>query len=144
MVFGEKIKKLFGKALRKIIKAMPNIAHLSLDKIAELIAAFGVPGLVLLVLITVSPWAGAVAITSSLAVMGGPLGMIGGIGAMILLAFIARATAKLGFMPVFRAVYAKLKKKGKTCEEILAEIEGYPISKELKWKIREQCQHVNR
>ncbi len=123
----------YWKAFRKAIR------ELDIDKIAALIAAFGVPGLVLVVLVTVSPWAGAAAITSSLALLGGPLGMIGGIGAMILLALIGRATAKLGFMPVFRAVYAKLKKEGKTCEEILADIERYPISKELKQKIREHC-----
>lgn len=60
---------------------LPNPDNLPLDKIAEFIAGFGVPGLVLVMLITTSFWSGAAAITSSLAALG-PFGMLGGIAAM--------------------------------------------------------------
>ena len=49
-----------------------------MDKIVEKIVGLGVPGLILLVAINISGYAGAAAITSSLAILGGPAGMIGG------------------------------------------------------------------
>ena len=110
---------------------------IALDEVVEIIAALGVPGLVLTVLMTVSPWYGAAAMTSSLAILGGPLGMVGGIAALPVLAVIARALAKFGFKVVFRAVLIDLKKRGKSEQEILKEIDSYPISKELKAKLRE-------
>ena len=68
----------------------------TVDKVAEIIAGLGVPGLVLIALMTVSPWYGAAAMTSSLAVLG-PLGMAGGIAVLLVLVLIARALAKFGF-----------------------------------------------
>ncbi|MYB93401.1 hypothetical protein F4054_17985 [Candidatus Poribacteria bacterium] len=103
---------------------------------AGLIAGFGVPGLVLVILITYSPWVGAAAITSSLAALG-PFGMLSGIAMLGVLAFISRALTKFGFEKVLSAVLVKLKEDGKTCEDIQEEINAYPISDELKQKIEE-------
>ncbi|MFM6039787.1 MAG: hypothetical protein ACKPBB_18935 [Sphaerospermopsis kisseleviana] len=49
-----------------------------MDKIVDKIAALGVPGLVLVVAMAFTGWAGAAAITTGLAVLGGPFGMLGG------------------------------------------------------------------
>ena len=113
---------------------IPRVDDLPLDKIAEVIAGFGVPGLVLVMLMTSSPWFGAAAITSSLAALG-PFGMLGGIAALGVLQFMSRALTKFGFEKVFSAVIVKLEEDGKTCEEIREEIGSYPISEELKRKL---------
>ena len=121
---------------KKTQDAFRNKGALSLDKVAEIIAGLRVPGLVLIVLMTVSPWYGAAAMTSSLAVLG-PLGMVGGITVLLVLVLIARELTEKGFKQLFQAVLIKLKESGKTHEEILEKINGYPISKGLKAKLRE-------
>lgn len=107
-----------------------------LDKVAEILAGLGVPGLVLVVVMAASPFFGAAAITASLAAIG-PFGMLGGIATLLVLAFIASNLTKFGFKQLFQAVLIKLKEDGKTKEEILEIIDSYPISKELKRKLRE-------
>ena len=109
---------------------------ISLDKAGEIIAGLGIPGLVLVMLIKFSPWFGGAAIVSALAALG-PFGMLGGIATLGISAFILKALAKFGFGELFKAVLVKLKKDGVTYEEILKKIDKYPISKELKRKLRE-------
>lgn len=130
--------------LNKLKKVVPSISevrvpstdNLPLDKISEVIAGLGVPGLVLVMLMTASPLTGAAAITSSLAALG-PFGMLGGIATLGVLAFISRAITKFSFEKVFPAVLIKLREDGRTCEEIREEINEYPISEELKRKLEE-------
>ena len=134
------LKNVLDK-LKKVVPSIsevrvPSTDNLPLDKISEVIAGLGVPGLVLVMLMTASPWVGAAAITSSLAALG-PFGMLGGIATLGVLAFISRAITKFGFEKVFSAVLVKLREDGKTCEEIREEINKYPISKELKRKLEE-------
>ena len=107
-----------------------------LDKGAEILAGLGVPGLVLVFVMAASPLLGAAAITAALAAIG-PFGMLGGIATLLVLAFIASHLAQYGFEQVFQAVLIKLKEDGKTEKDILQTINGYPISKELKGKLRE-------
>lgn len=68
-----------------------------MDKIVGIIASLGIPGLVLLVAMGVSGWVGAAAITTGLASLGGPLGMLGGIALLGVLTLVSRAIAKFGF-----------------------------------------------
>ncbi len=134
------LKNVLDK-LKKVVPSIsevrvPSTDNLPLDKISEVIAGLGVPGLVLVMLMTVSPWVGAAAITSSLAALG-PFGMLGGIATLGILAFISRALAEFGFERVSRAVLVKLRENGRTCQEIIEEIESYPISRELRKRLRE-------
>lgn len=115
---------------------IPKVDDLPLDKIVEVIAGLGVPGLVLVMLMTASPLTGAAAITSSLAALG-PFGMLGGIATLGVLSFISRAITKFSFEKVFPAVLIKLREDGRTCEEIREEVNRYPISEELKRKLEE-------
>ncbi len=127
--------KQIGQKARNAFKDRVN---LTIDKVVEIIAALGVPGLVLVMLMAASPWYGAAAMTSSLAVLGGPFGMAGGLAALPILTLIAIALTRFGFEVVFRAVFTDLKKKGKSEQEILEEIDSSPfISKELKKKLKE-------
>ena len=114
---------------------------INIDKAAEIIAGFGIPGLVLLVAVSTIGYVGAAATTTALATLGGPLGMLGGIAGLGVLAFIAVAISKFGFKLIFKKVIKNLKEKGHTIEEIKQKIESYPISKELKLKLRN---HIDR
>ena len=108
-----------------------------MDKIVNKIVSLGVPGLVLLVAMAVSGWVGAAAITSALAMLGGPFGMLGGIAVLGILSIISQGIAEYGFEALLEATILGLQAKGKTNAQIEKEINSYPISKELKLKIKE-------
>lgn len=108
-----------------------------MDKVIELIASFGVPGLVLVVAISATGFAGAAAITTALAALGGPLGMLGGVAMLGVLMVISRAITKYGFQAIFKGVLKKLMEDGMSKADIIEKIDSYPISKELKLKLKE-------
>ena len=118
------------------------IRNIPIDEVVERIAGLGVPGLVLLVAMAGSPWYGGAAIVSGLATLGGPFGMIGGIGTIVLSGFIAAVISKFGFERIFKRVLKKLKEQGKTKEEILREIDRYPIADGLKLKLRDYMENM--
>ena len=68
--------------------------------------------------------------------------MIGGIGAIVLSGFIAAVISKFGFERIFKRVLKKLKEQGKTKEEILREIDRYPIADGLKLKLRDYIENM--
>jgi hypothetical protein len=105
------------------------------DKVIKTIAGLGVPGLVLLVAMAVSGWAGAAALTTALAALGGPLGMLGGIALLGVLALLSWAIAEYGFEKIAVAVIKELRRKGRKRADVLKEIESYPISRGMKLKI---------
>jgi hypothetical protein len=105
------------------------------DGVVNWIVGLGVPGLVLIVAISVSGFAGAAAITTALAFLGGPLGMLGGITVLALFVPISRALSKYGLEKLFARTIRGLLAKGLSREEIVQKIESYPISKELKLKL---------
>lgn len=126
------------RKVRDLIEAVrkQHKGDIPLDKGAEILAGLGVPGLVLVSFMAASPWFGAAAITAALAAIG-PFGMLGGIATLLVLTLIASNLAAYGFEQVFQAVLIKLNADGKTKNDILQTINGYPISKELKSKLRE-------
>ena len=106
------------------------IRNIPIDEVVEKISGLGIPGLVLLVAIMLNPFSGGAAIVAALAALGGPFGMIVGIGTVVLSGFIAAAISKFGFGAIFKRVLNNLREQGKTKEEILQEIDRYPISKD--------------
>ncbi|MCK4626328.1 MAG: hypothetical protein KAV00_13505 [Phycisphaerae bacterium] len=111
-----------------------------MDKVVSKIVAIGVPGLVLLVAMAASGWYGGAAIVTALAILGGPLGMLGGIALLGVLVLISNALAKYGFEKIFEASVKKYEEKGISREEIVNKIDHYPISRELKLKIKSLLQ----
>ena len=101
------------------------------------IAALGVPGLVLVVAMGVSGYAGAAALTTALAALGGPMGMLGGMAVLGLLTLISQGIAAYGLEAVFEAVVEELANQGKTKEQISEEIESYPIPGFIKKWIKD-------
>jgi len=108
-----------------------------LDKVVTKIVALGVPGLVLLVAMAASGWVGGAAIVTALAILGGPAGMLGGLFLLGILVLISNALAKYGFWKIFEASVKKFEEKGMSHEEIIKRVEAYPISKELKRRIKD-------
>ncbi len=113
-----------------------------MDKVVDKIAGFGIPGLVLLIVMGTTGFAGAAAITTALAVLGGPLGMLGGIAMLGLLVFISKAISDWGFERVLTNVVRRLEDEGKSKSEIIETINGYPLSKSLKLKIIDKIKTV--
>lgn len=114
-----------------------------MDKIVAKIAALGVPGLVLVIAIGATGLAGGAAITAALATLG-PGGMIGGIATLGVLGLISEGIAKYGMDAIFSAVVIELYKRGETKESILNKIQKYPVSKDLKRRLRESLEKVER
>ena len=81
-------------------------------------------------------FAGAAAITTALATLGGPFGMIGGIGLLGVAALIADALGKCGIDAILTEVY-KERKKTESIESLCREIHGLLISNDLKRKLKE-------
>ncbi|HLA81187.1 MAG TPA: hypothetical protein VJP78_06185 [Thermoleophilia bacterium] len=111
-----------------------------LDKLVSILVALGVPGLVLLVAVAAAGVTGGAAIVVALATLGGPLGMLGGIALLALLVLISKALAEYGLEALFRRVLKGLKHKGMSKVEILGAIAAYPISRELKGKLRDSVE----
>ena len=104
-----------------------------MDKVAEKIVSIGVPGIMLMVAISMTGLYGAAAITAALALLG-PGGMIGGVVTLLIAGAIASAISEYGFDALFRAVIKKMYRNGETKESIRAKIKKGPWSKKLKTK----------
>lgn len=102
-----------------------------MEKVIAKIAGFGIPGLILIVAINATGYAGAAALTAALAALG-PGGMIGGIITLGAVGFISDAVIKYGFQSIFSGVLKELYKRGETKESIRAKVDKYPVSKSLK------------
>ena len=74
----------------------------------------------------------------------GPGGMIGGIATLGVLGLISEGIAKYGMDAIFSAVVIELYKRGETKESILRKIQKYPVSKDLKRRLRESLEKVER
>ena len=104
-----------------------------MDKIVNKIVGIGVPGIMLMVAISLSSYAGAAAISSALVLLG-PGGMVGGVITLVFAGAVASAITEFGFDALFKAVVQKLYAKGETKESIKRKIEKGPWSAKLKAK----------
>lgn len=108
---------------------------MSLDKLVSSIVALGVPGLVIVITMSSLGYVGAAAVAGSLAILGGPLGMMGGFALLGLLVLLSKAGAKYGYKIIYQRVLKGLEEKGKNKTEIENKIKKYPISKSLKLEL---------
>ena len=108
---------------------------LELDTMINKIAWLGVPGLVLLIVMSLSPWYGGAAIMWSLALLGGPFGAIAGIGVLIVISKYGDKISEYGIEKVIVLVVKRMGKKGKSKSQIIDEIKKYKISEKLNQKI---------
>jgi hypothetical protein len=109
-----------------------------MDEIAKKLAGLGLPGIILVVL-TVSSAGSNAAIVAALTAIGGPFGIVGGIGLLGLTTLVGDAVAGFGIEAVLKAVYAE-RSKTESMRLLLKEIKDLPISDELKLKLKN---HLN-
>jgi len=108
-----------------------------MDKLISKLAALGIPGLVLVGVMAFSGYAGAAAFTTALSILGGPFGMLAGMGVLALLVLLSKGLAEYGFERIYAGVIAELQRKGHSIQEIGWEIDSYPISNDLKTKLKQ-------
>ena len=121
-------------AIQRLAKYEIEPKSKAFAKIVDLLAAAGVPGLVLLAAMAVSGFSGAAAITVALASLGGPAGMLGGIGLLVTLGIVI---AKYGVSDLGTALVRKLlqtRSKSKLIQEIDALPRAVPKNFRLKAK----------
>ena len=129
-----------------LIKGSEMKKKVNLNTLVSKVAGLGVPGLVLVIAMSVSGWTGAAAITAALAALGGPLGMLGGVALLGILVMLSNGLSEYGFETVFKGVVKRLHEQGETTDQILVKIDNYPISQSLKRSLREalnECSSSN-
>lgn len=92
-----------------------------MDELVKKVAALGLPGVVLVIVMASTGLTGAAAITAALAILGGPAGMLGGITILGVTALITDALAKVSMEDFLTASYCQRRLSephGKLLEEI--------------------------
>ncbi|MEA5549977.1 hypothetical protein VB713_03100 [Anabaena cylindrica UHCC 0172] len=107
-----------------------------MDEVVRKVAALGLPGVLLVVTMATTGLVGAAAITTALATLGGPFGMLGGIGLLGIAALVSDALGKYGIEAILIAVYNE-RRKQESIEKLCREIDGLAISSDLKRKLKE-------
>lgn len=109
----------------------------SLDRVAEIIASLGVPGLIFTIIAASSGLTGAAAITFTLSAFG-PGGMLGGLISFGIVGLVCFYTTKYGGQAVIKAVVKKLQDRGQSRDEIWVQVQAYPVSNDLKNQVYRQ------
>ena len=108
-----------------------------MDQVVQKLIALGVPGIIVLVMVASSSVYGAAAVVAVLATLGGPLGMMGGLALLGVVGLVAESVSKYGMEAIFVRVVRGLVNDGTPIPEIREQIAKYPISADLKRRINE-------
>ncbi|MBG1259558.1 hypothetical protein [Nostoc commune] len=111
---------------------------MSLDEIARRAASLGLPAVMFAVACSIAAGmglAGGAVITTALAMLGGPFGMVVGLGVLGVSTLIGDAVANYGIEEFLVAVYNVHRSNGRSCSELTWEINSLWISDELKRRI---------
>jgi small GTP-binding protein len=106
-----------------------------MDEVIRKVAALGFPAVILTVVMATTGLTGAAAITTALAILGGPFGMVAGIGALAISPLLIDLIGKFGIELVLMRVYETRSEK-ESIEKLCQEIDNLPISNELKQKVK--------
>ena len=114
---------------------MFNFRRIPINRVVEKIVELGTSSLVLLVAMgRIEPFLQS-RLLNRLATLAGPLGTFAG--------FALSAIYKFGSETLFNKVLEELKRQGKTEEDILEEINSYPIPGWLKLRVRSYIENVD-
>ncbi|OYE01931.1 hypothetical protein [Nostoc sp. 'Peltigera membranacea cyanobiont' 232] len=106
-----------------------------MDEIVSKLAGVGLPAIVLLITMASTGLAGAAAITAALAMLG-PGGMVGGIVLLGIIGLASDALTKYGLTALLQGIYEERRRRGESLQTLCREIDGLPITNELKLVIR--------
>ena len=114
---------------------MFNFRRIPINRVVEKIVELGTSSLVLLVAMgRIEPFLQS-RLLNRFAAFAGPLGAFAG--------FALSAIYKFGSETLFNSVLDLLKQQGKTEEQILAEIDSYPIAESLKLRVKGYIENVD-
>ena len=114
---------------------MFNFRRISINRVVEKIAELGTLSLVLLVAMErIEPFFKS-RLLNRFAALAGPLGIFAG--------FALSAIYRFGSEVLFNKVLEELKKQGKTEEQILEEINSYPIAEWLRLRVSSYIENVD-
>ncbi|ROH98645.1 hypothetical protein ACLB6K_17445 [Microcystis aeruginosa FACHB-524] len=133
----EEISKKLKAAPGEISKKLASWG-VSLDEVAKRIGSLGLPGVILVVTVSTSG-ATTYPIAFALAALGGPLGVLGGLGLLGLTTVVGDALTNYGIEAVLAAIY-KDRRKQEAQEDLIKEVEGLPITQGLKLKLKQQIE----
>jgi hypothetical protein len=105
-----------------------------MDEIVKKLAGLGLPGIILVVLAVSSAGSNA-AIVATLTSVGGPVGILGGIGLLGLTTVVGDTVAGYGIEAILKAIYTE-RSKTESVRFLLKEIKDLPISDDLKLKLK--------
>ena len=108
-----------------------------MDEFVRKAAAMGLPAVMLVVVMGATGWSGAAAITTALAALGGPAGMLGGIALLGIVGLAADMLAKHGLEALLIAIYKQRLINGESRSNLCQEIQTLPIFDDLKRVLRE-------
>jgi rhodanese-related sulfurtransferase len=114
-------------------------ANWGIDSLLEFASSLGIAGYAFIIICGSSGYAGAAAVTATLAGFG-PAGMVGGIVSFAAATILLKGILKYGADELAAAVAKRLYAKGKTKEELLKDLEKLPLSKSKKDRIRESLE----
>ena len=107
-----------------------------MDEVTEKLASLGIPSLVFLGAMSATGLSGAAAVTAALAALG-PGGMIGGVITLIFMCGSLSVISRYGYSAIMIAVTKKIMaKQNLTQEQVFAKIDGMPITRTLKARIK--------
>lgn len=107
-----------------------------MDEVVRKLAGIGLPAIILLITMASTGLAGAAAITAALAMLG-PGGMVGGIVLLGIVGLASDALSKYGLTALLKAIYSERRSRGESLQNLCREIDGLPISKELKLVLKD-------
>jgi hypothetical protein len=107
-----------------------------MDEVVKKLASLGLPGAMLVIIIATTGLEGNVVVPIVLATLGGPFGMMGGLAVLGIVTLVTENLAGYGIEKLLTAVYTE-RNKNEALGGILREINGLPISDELKAKLKD-------
>jgi inactivated superfamily I helicase len=108
-----------------------------MDEFVRKAAALGLPAIMLVIVMAPTGLAGAAAITTALAALGGPAGMLGGIALLGIIGLATEMLSKYGLESVLIGIYRQRLQNGESKSRLCGEMRNLPISTELKRTLKE-------
>ena len=105
-----------------------------MDEIVKKLAGLGLPGILLVIAITIAGGNSA-AVIPLLAILGGPLGIVGGLGILGLTTVVGDALAGYGIEAILKGIYTE-RSKTESVRFLIKEIKDLPLTEDLKLKLK--------
>ena len=112
-----------------------------MDELVKKVSGLGLCGTLLVIAIAASGGNSA-AVIACLAALGGPLGIVGGLGLFSLVGIIGEVIGEYGLENTAKIIYTE-RSKSESKQVLLKEIEELPISEALKLKLKDNLNSNN-